>query len=175
MTRVLVAYATKHYSTAEIALAIAEELKKSPQLQVDIERVEDVTDVAPYKAVVLGSAVYMGQWRDEAASFLKKHPQELGRRDVWLFSSGPVGAGDPKMLMKGWVFPEELQPTADSIKPHDIALFHGKLERDWLNLFEKAAIKFVGAQTGDSRDWNAIRDWARGIVETLAHYEAVPH
>jgi menaquinone-dependent protoporphyrinogen oxidase len=174
MTRVLVAYATKHYSTAEIALAIAEELKKSTRLQVDIERVEDIQDISPYEAVVLGSAVYMGQWRDEAADFLKKYEAELAQRDVWIFSSGPVGSGDPKTLMKGWVFPEDLLPVADHIKPHDVALFHGKLERDWLNLFEKAAIKFVGAQTGDSRDWNMIRNWARGIVEALAQYEAAP-
>jgi len=174
MTRVLVVYATKHYSTAEIALAIAEELKKSPQIQVDIERVEDVKDITAYGAVVLGSAVYMGQWRDEAANFLKKHQQELARLDVWLFSSGPVGAGDPVTLMKGWVFPDDLKATAESIKPHDIALFHGKLERDWLNLFEKATIKFVGAQTGDSRDWNMIRNWASGIVKTISRYEPVP-
>lgn len=167
MTRVLVAYATKHYSTAEIALAIAEELRKFPQLRVDLELVEDVRNIAPYEVVVLGSAVYMGQWRDEAAYFLKKHEQELAQRSVWLFSSGPTGDGDPKTLLKGWVFPEALQPYADCIKPRDIALFHGRLEGDWLNLFEKAAIKFVGAQTGDSRDWNLIRNWAKGIAQAL--------
>jgi menaquinone-dependent protoporphyrinogen oxidase len=167
MARVLVAYATKHYSTGEIALAIAEELRKLPQLQVDLERVEDVRDIMPYEVVVLGSAVYMGQWRDEAADFLKKYAGELTRRTVWLFSSGPIGEGDPKTLMKGWTFPENLQPYADCIKPRDVALFHGKLERDWLNLFEKAAIKFVKAETGDSRDWDMIRNWAKGIAETL--------
>lgn len=173
MTRILVAYATKHHSTAEIASAIADELKKFSQLQVDIERIEDVKNVTSYEAVVLGSAVYMGQWRDEAASFLKRHEQELAERAVWLFSSGPIGEGDPKTLMKGWVFPEGLRLFADNIRPRDIALFHGKLERDWLSIFEKTAIKFVGAQTGDSRDWNMIRNWARKIAETLTHYEPV--
>jgi menaquinone-dependent protoporphyrinogen oxidase len=167
MTRVLVAYATKHFSTSEIALAIFEELRKFPQLVVDLKLVEDVKDLSPYEVVVLGSAVYMGQWRDEAASFLKMHEQELTERAVWLFSSGPIGEGDPKALMKGWVFPESLQPYADCIKPRDIALFHGKLERDWLNIFEKATIKFVGSPTGDSRDWNMIRNWAKHIAEVL--------
>jgi menaquinone-dependent protoporphyrinogen oxidase len=167
MTRVLVAYATKHHSTAEIALAIAEEIRKFPQLVVDLELVEDVKNIAPYEVVVLGSAVYMGQWRDEAAYFLKKHEQELAQRSVWLFSSGPTGDGDPKTLLKGWVFPESLQPYADCVKPRDIALFHGRLEPDWLNLFEKAAIKFVGAQAGDSRDWNLVRNWAKGIAQAL--------
>src|SRR4051812_10765859 len=130
MTRVLVAYATKHNSTAEIAFAIAEELRHSGLLHVDIEQVENVKDITPYQVVVLGSAVYMGQWRDQATDFLKRHTQELAQRSVWLFSSGPIGQGDPKTLMKGWVFPEALQPIADQIKPRDIMLFHGKLERD---------------------------------------------
>jgi menaquinone-dependent protoporphyrinogen oxidase len=69
--------------------------------------------------------------------------------------------------MKGWVFPENLQPYVDCIKPRDIVLFHGKLERDWLNIFEKAAITFVKSEVGDSRDWNMIRNWANGIAEAL--------
>jgi menaquinone-dependent protoporphyrinogen oxidase len=167
MTRVLVTYATKHYSTSEIALVIFQELLNYPQLAVDLALVEDVRDLTPYDVVVLGSAVYMGQWRDEAANFLKKHEQELAERAVWLFSSGPIGEGDPKTLLKGWVFPESLQPYADCIKPRDIALFHGKMERDWLNIFEKAAVTFVGATEGDSRDWNMIRNWAKSIAAEL--------
>jgi menaquinone-dependent protoporphyrinogen oxidase len=167
MIRVLVAYATKHNSTSEIASVIGQTLRQSGQIQVDVKQVENVHDITPYQAVVLGSAVYMGQWRDEAAELLKKHEQELAQRPVWLFSSGPIGAGDPKTLLKGWVFPEALQPYADHIKPRDTALFHGKLERDWMNLFEKAAITFVHASTGDSRDWDMIRNWASGIVEAL--------
>ncbi len=167
MMRVLVTYATKHNSTGEIASVIGQTLRQSGQLQVDVEQVENVHDLTPYQAVVLGSAVYMGQWRDEAAAFLKQHEQELAARAVWLFSSGPIGIGDPKTLMKGWVFPETLQAYADHIKPRDITLFHGKLEREWLNIFEKAAITFVGASTGDSRDWDMIRAWANEISSAL--------
>ncbi|MBI1256257.1 MAG: flavodoxin [Chloroflexi bacterium] len=167
MTRVLVAYASRHNSTAEIAFAIGGVLQQSPQLQVDIEQVDHVKDITPYQVVVLGSAIYMGQWQAAAADFLKQRQRELEQRSVWLFSSGPIGDGDPKTLMNGWVFPEVLQPFADRIKPRDIALFHGKLERDWLNILEKAAVKFVGASTGDSRDWKMIRAWANKIAEAL--------
>ena len=167
MTRVLVAYASKHNSTAEIAHAIGGVLQEFAQLQVDIEQVENIHDIRPYEVVVLGSAVYMAQWQPAAVDFLKQYQQELAQRSVWLFSSGPIGEGDPKTLMKGWVYPEALQPVIDHIKPHDIMLFHGKLERDWLNLFEKAAVKFVGAPTGDSRDWNMIQNWAKRIAEVL--------
>ena len=167
MTRVLVVYASRHHSTAEIAFAIGGVLQQSAQLQIDVEPIENVRDITPYEVVVLGSAVYMGQWQAAAADFLKHHQQELAQRSVWLFSSGPIGAGDPKTLLNGWTFPETLQPVVDRIKPRDIVLFHGKLERDWLNILEKAAVKFVGASTGDSRDWNMIRAWANQIAEVL--------
>ena len=164
MTRVLVAYATKHYSTAEIALAIADELEEAPGFSVEVESVENVKSIAPYEIVVLGSAVYMGQWQAGAVEFLKRYEQELAQRAVWLFSSGPTGTGDPQALMNGWKFPENLQGYADQIKPRDITLFHGKLENNWLNLFEKAAVKFIKAPEGDSRDWEMIRSWAKRIA-----------
>lgn len=168
MTRVLVTYATKHNATAEIAQAIGEGLRQSNQLQVDVEPVELIKDLSPYEAVVLGSAVYGGQWQPEAANFLKAHEQELAQRAVWLFSSGPVGEGDPRTLMKGWMFPENLQPFADCIKPRDIALFHGKLETETLSFLERTAIRVVGASKGDYRDWNMIRHWTEKITAELA-------
>jgi menaquinone-dependent protoporphyrinogen oxidase len=167
MTKVLVAYASKHRSTAEIAQAIAEVLRQSPALEVDIRSVEIVGNVSTYDAVVLGSAVYAGQWQSVAAAFLRKHEAELARRPVWLFSSGPTGEGDPKTLMKGWNFPEQLQPLAERIRPRDIILFHGNLDPNRLNFLEQFVVKGVHAPMGDSRDWNMIRAWAAGIAQTL--------
>lgn len=167
MTRVLVAYGSKHNATAEIAQAIGKALSWTEQLEVDVYPVEQVNDVKPYDAVVLGSAVYAGQWQPDAAEFLKRHEQELAQRAVWLFSSGPVGEGDPRTLMKGWMFPENLQPYADFIKPRDIALFHGKLEADALSFFERTAVRMVGAKMGDFRDWNMIRHWTEKIAAAL--------
>jgi menaquinone-dependent protoporphyrinogen oxidase len=173
MTKILVAYATKHNSTAEIASAIGEILRQTATFQVEVQPMEAVEDLTPYDAVVLGSAVYVGQWQSKAADFLKKNEQRLARRPVWLFSSGPTGEGDPASLMKGWRFPETLQPVADFIKPRDIALFHGKLDPDDLNFFERGAVKMVKAPTGDFRDWDMIRQWASNIAKALLEEEKV--
>jgi menaquinone-dependent protoporphyrinogen oxidase len=167
MTNILVTYASKHNATAEIATAIGAVLRQSDTFHVDIRPVETVEDIAPYAAVVLGSAVYAGQWQSSAADFLKQHNQALARRPVWLFSSGPTGEGDPKTLVKGWTFPQALQPLADHIKPRDIAVFHGKLDPRDLNLLERGIVKMVHAPTGDFRDWTVIREWASSIVQTL--------
>ena len=88
--RILVAYGTRHGSTAEIAEAIAERLWAAG-LDVDLRRARDVRSLAAYRAVVLGSAVYTARWRRDAARLLRRHRRDLAQRDVWLFSSGPVG------------------------------------------------------------------------------------
>src|SRR5687768_2602142 len=77
MTKILVAYASKHNSTAEIATVIGEVLQRAVELQVDVRPVEEVKEITPYDAIVLGSAVYMAQWQPAAADFLKQHEQEL--------------------------------------------------------------------------------------------------
>src|SRR5215510_2394587 len=99
MVKVLVAYASKHHSTAEIAEEIGKIIRYTDGLEVDVREVSTVTDLSPYGAVVLGSAVYMGQWQPAAAEFLKVHERELAQRPVWLFSSGPTGKGGVKELM----------------------------------------------------------------------------
>src|SRR5262245_7899011 len=88
--RVLVAVASPHGSPREIADAIAETLR-SAGLDVDLRDVADVKDLAPYDAVVLGSAVYMGHWVREARQFATDQAEGLRRLPLWLFSSGPVG------------------------------------------------------------------------------------
>src|SRR6478735_11803045 len=90
MTRVLVASASKHGSTEEIAQAIADVLL-AHGLCVDVRRMEDVATALPYEAYVLGSAVYMGNWLRVAHRFVDRHSELIRTRPTWLFSSGPIG------------------------------------------------------------------------------------
>ncbi|MFN2137999.1 MAG: flavodoxin domain-containing protein [Candidatus Promineifilaceae bacterium] len=164
--KVLVTYATKYGATAEIAEAIAAALRDEG-LEVDLKPVKQAGDLAPYHAVVLGSAVYIGGWRKEAAKFLLDNEQALAQKDVWLFSSGPTNEGDPLELLNGWTLPEKLQPVAERIQVHDTAVFHGALDEDKLNFVEKFMVSKVGSGVGDFRDWEVIRTWAASIAGAL--------
>jgi len=164
--QVLVAYATKHGATAEIAEKIGQVLREA-RLQVDVLPADRVDDLAPYGAVVLGSAVYAGQWRKDAVTFLEKNEAALAERPVWFFSSGPTGEGDPVALMDGWRFPGAQQPIADRIGPRDIAFFGGELDMEKLNFGERLLVKGIKAPVGDFRDWDVIRTWAETIAATL--------
>lgn len=164
--QVLVTYATKYGATAEIAEKIGQVLRQAG-LRTDVLPADRVSDLTPYKAVVLGSAAYIGRWRREAIKFLQANEKMLAERQVWLFSSGPTGEGDPVELGKGWRFPKALQPIADRIHPRDIAVFHGAVYMKKLNLIEKWMLKNVKAPLGDFRDWNGISAWAGTISDVL--------
>src|SRR3954447_17805409 len=65
--KILVAYASEHGATREIAEHIGRALGDAG-LDVDVRDADDVNDVAPYDAAVIGSAVYMRPWRGRAQS-----------------------------------------------------------------------------------------------------------
>jgi menaquinone-dependent protoporphyrinogen IX oxidase len=84
--RLLVAFATKHGSTGEIARTIGAGLA-----EVDVLLVEQVERIDNYRAVVVGSGVYMNRWLKPGTDFLKRFRRTLAARPIRLLSSGPAG------------------------------------------------------------------------------------
>jgi menaquinone-dependent protoporphyrinogen oxidase len=172
--KILVTYASKYGATKEIAEKIAAVLRQAG-LQVDVFPVDDSLDITSYKAVILGSAVYIGKWQNEAVEFLRANERILANRLVWLFSSGPTGEGDPVELVEGVRLPAALQPVVDRIQPGDIAVFHGFIDPGKINFIEKWAIKsLVKKPFGDFRDWDAITSWATSIAKALKERDVEP-
>src|SRR5688572_2445526 len=94
--RILVAAASRHGATAEIATALAAALADSVAgrtgtLTAVALPVDHRPDPASFDAVILGSAVYAGHWIETAREYGAGHASTLRRRPVWLFSSGPIG------------------------------------------------------------------------------------
>ena len=164
---ILVTYASKHGATKEIAEKIGEVIRQAG-LQVDVLPVKGIHDLTSYRAVILGCAVYIGKWLKEAGEFLEVHEKSLAERPLWLFSSGPTGNGDAVVLLGGWQLPSDQQPIIDRIQPHNIAVFHGYINPDKVNVIEKWSIQnLVKKPFGDFRDWAAITSWANSIADTL--------
>ncbi len=163
---VLIAYASKYGATEEIAEKIGEVLRQAG-LAAEVKAADKVKDLSPYQAVILGSAVYVGRWRKQAVKFLQANEKVLAEKPVWIFSSGPSGEGDPVELLNGWRMPDKVAPLLEAIQPRDVAVFHGNLDPDKLNLIERRMIKMVEAQTGDFRDWEMIQAWGKSIADDL--------
>ena len=88
--KVLVCAASKYGATSEIAQAVADVLAERG-CEVTVLPPDKVGAVEEFDAVVLGSAVYMGQWMKPARELAERSAGTLASRPVWLFSSGPVG------------------------------------------------------------------------------------
>jgi menaquinone-dependent protoporphyrinogen oxidase len=159
--KVLVGAASKHGSTEEIARAVGDALAERG-LDVTVKPIEWITGVEGYDAVVLGSGVYAGRWLPAAKEFVGRNGAELRARDVWLFSSGPIG--DPP---KPDEVPADAAPMIAATGARDHRLLAGKLERKSLSFVERAMVKAFRAPYGDFRDWDAIRTWAEGIGSEL--------
>jgi menaquinone-dependent protoporphyrinogen oxidase len=165
-SRILVAYASKYGATAEIATKIGEVLGEAG-LKVNVLPVEQVYDLTPFAAVILGSAVYLDSWMSEAIKFLEEYHTLLEKLPVWLFSSGPMGTENSSALVTGSHFTEAQRHLIDRIHPRNIAIFPGAVDMEKLNFAEKLIIKEAKAPVGDFRDWSAIVDWASHIAAEL--------
>lgn len=164
--KVLVAYASKRGSTAEIAEAVAKTLAEA-DFEVDCRESEDISDISPYDAVVLGSAVYMKRWRGEARRFLRKHSKQLAERPLWVFSSGPIGDPDEPEKPE-WAEPPKIVKTVEGLGARDHVVFGGRLPTEPHGPIEKAMVSGIPAEFHDRRDWDQIRSWAEEIASELA-------
>jgi menaquinone-dependent protoporphyrinogen oxidase len=168
--KVLVSAASKHGATAGIAEELGKALDEALQERgigssgevVDVRPAEEVSSVEDYDAVVLGSAVYAGHWLRPARELTERQANVLAERRVWLFSSGPIGE-PPKPEEE----PVDVAEIMEATGAREHRIFAGKIDRGRLGFAEKAVILALRAPEGDFRDWEAIRQWAEGIADTL--------
>jgi len=159
----LVAYASRHGSTQEIAEFIAETLR-SLGMEADCQPVGRAPDPRRYEGVVLGSAVYVGSWLPDATAYARGNAEDLAERPVWLFSSGPFG----NQVLDQEEQPKELEELRNRISPRDHRVFFGALDMDKLAFEERMVVKAMGAPAGDFRDWDNIRSWTEDIASSLS-------
>lgn len=172
---VLVAHASRHGATAGIAQRVAEGLR-SAGLEVDCACVDEVRDVRPYDAFVIGGAAYITRWLKPATAFVKTHRAVLAEHPVWLFSSGPLGT-DLVDEQGRDVFettrPKEWAELVPLVSPRGTTVFFGAWDAQAppIGLAERAMRLMPAARDalpdGDFRDWAAIDAWTAEVAEAL--------
>jgi len=112
MKDVLIVYASKYGATKGIAEKTAEVIRNEG-LEVDLAEAGEIVNPDPYRAILVGSAVYIGKWQKKAVQFVKKHESVLAGKKTWFFSSGPTGEGDPAGILQGWKCPQALKEVSE--------------------------------------------------------------
>jgi menaquinone-dependent protoporphyrinogen oxidase len=171
--KILVACASRAGSTRGVAEAISQTLAESGA-PVEVRRMQDVQDLAPYRAVVAGSAVRGAKWLPEAMQFMETHQAALARKPfaaflVCITLAMPNGATDQYRQFVA----DFLKPVRAMVQPVSEGVFAGTLNYGQLPLIpEGLQMRFLSMATrtpeGDYRDWSAIRDWASDLVVKLA-------
>jgi len=162
---VLVAYATKHGSTREVAEAIAERLE-AHGIAAFTRPASDVGSLEGYEGVVLGGAIYMGRLHADARDFLRRHRSSLEVLPVAVFALGPRTlaeedvASSRSQLDAALAKEPTLHPLATAVFG---GVFHPAQHHFPLNRMEES----------DVRDWDAIRAWGDDVAASIAWSEAV--
>jgi menaquinone-dependent protoporphyrinogen IX oxidase len=192
MKKILVIYKTNSGSTAEIAQAIAEELR-SKSLDVEVKSIHEAVDLSPYQGIVIGAPMIMG-WHRDAVNFIKKNQAVLSAKKMAYFMAAmsltdlpdpfagrlPL-ALDPNLAVapknpQRLNFKENfatvanyLKPVlkaAPSISPISVAFFGGKLELFRLKWYAMLFVMIViQASPRDLRNWPFIKEWAGSVAE----------
>jgi menaquinone-dependent protoporphyrinogen oxidase len=165
---VLVTAASQQGSTYGIAEAIGRTLR-SRGLDVTVAEPHTVARVDDYDAFVVGSAIYMGRWLDGGVEFVRRFASDLAGRPVWLFSSGPVGDPQRKLVQKMTADPLELPELLRLTRAREHRIFAGKLSGAGLSGPRRLPLLVFRGIEGDWRDWSSVERWAAEIGEALVN------
>jgi len=160
--KILVAYASRAGSTGEVAEAIGQVLCEAGAA-VDVRLAKEVTDLRPYRAVVVGSGIRVGKWLPEAVQFVERYQEALSRVPVAYFLVCLTLNEDTEENRR--TVAAYLDPVRDLVQPVDVGLFAGVMDYNKLPFIFRLMMKAMKSPEGDFRDWEAIRAWA-GQVHT---------
>ena len=155
---VLIAYGSKHGSTAETAERIGEMLRERG-LEVDIQEAARVKTLDGYGPVIVGGSIYTGRWHPDSKAFVKRFAAGLATRPVAYFAMGPKSSSD-----------EDLGAAREQLaryKLEPLTVFGGVIDP------AKLHFPFSKLTATDARDWEAIETFAEEFTARVAVRETV--
>lgn len=172
---VLVAYASSHGSTAEVAEFISHILEERG-LKVTLADVDSVRIISPYDVVILGTAIHAGTWLPEMTDFVHRFQDALAGKPAYLWVSC-IRVLEPhgyQHVLEYYM----VDDLMEKLNIQDTAVFAGKLDLqqvDWNERWTLAA-RYDGDTwpsgfDGDFRDWDKIRLWSEKIAESVSAVE----
>ncbi|GAB4492934.1 MAG: flavodoxin domain-containing protein [Anaerolineales bacterium] len=162
MNKILVAYATRAGSTAEIAAAIGQTLA-TRGFSVEVKPVAKVASLDGYQAALLGSAIRMGNWLPEMVKFIQSNQSALNALPTALFTVHMLNTGDDessRTARAAYTAPvRALLPNAPEV------FFSGLMDFSRLSFLDRFVANMVKAVESDQRDWEKIHAWSSTVIQ----------
>ena len=168
--RVLITYASRTGTTAEVAEAIRGILEEGGA-QVDVLPMQDVSNLELYQAIIAGSAIRAARWLPEAMHFIRTYQSTLRHKPFAMYTVcitlAMQGGEHYRNAVREWT-----APVRAIVPPLSEGLFAGmldfnKLPFNWETLKLRATVAMGIFPRGDHRDWNAIHAWAESLKPML--------
>jgi menaquinone-dependent protoporphyrinogen oxidase len=164
MDKTLVAYATKTGTTREIALEIETALRGFGA-ETAVLPVSEVRSLDDFGTVIVGGPINGMRWVPEAAAFVEKHGDALRSRRVALFAvSYMYGVTRPRWRR---AIEKSVDAAAQGAGARTVKIFGGRVDGP-LPGFARVLFGLPKDLPLDTRNLDAIREWARGLPEALA-------
>ena len=164
--RVLVAFDSRLGSTAEVAAFIGRVLIDNGQ-RVDVKAVSQVDNLSPYNLVLIGGAIRYDRWLPGVTKFTVAHLKTLQQVPVaFFFTCLTLANPTPDAVRKANSYAQQIRNLVPEVQPLSVGQFAGVLRFAGMPWLLRVVLRIVslatGVKEGDYRDWDAIRDWARG-------------
>jgi menaquinone-dependent protoporphyrinogen oxidase len=186
VTKALIVYGTRYGATASTSEEIAKTLRQEGlEVRVVDAKQERIRDIAEYDLVIAGSGIQVGKWTSEPEEFLKRFQKELARKKVALFVSCGAGCkalneGRSDMIAKARGEFLEEKAAKYNLQPIALGLFSGVYNYKKVPWWAKKALEagrpkieaaYKETQPGvyDTRDWDAIRIWAKELSQKVSN------
>ena len=182
--KTLIVFGTRYGATAGTSKEIGEVLRERGfEVRVVNLKDERVDDISEYRLIIVGSGLKFDRWTKESEDFLKSYEEELVKKKIAVFVSSGVQAiyehdRDTEAQERSWKKNLEEKIEKYNLKPVAIAIFGGVFPLDKMGWLERRTFgqlwrKYEEAgfekKNGDydTRDWDAIRNWAKELVRKV--------
>lgn len=161
MCAILVTYASRTGSTADIGMRIARRFQEEGR-EVYASPTDAVTSLEPYSGVIVGSAIRYGGWLPEAVRFIKTHQQSLKQRRVAVYSVC-ISLRDDTPATRRQIA-AYLRGIRGVITPWAEGYFAGRLDPTRIGVEKSTMLRLNGAQFGDFIAWEKVEQWSEKLL-----------
>jgi menaquinone-dependent protoporphyrinogen oxidase len=172
--RAMVGFGTNYGSTKDIAQEIATVLR-GDGWNVDVYDLGTSRPIEPeaYDLFVIGSGIKMGAWSKEALRFIKDNMDVLHRKRVSLFVSCGDMLDPAKEAEARKKYIDDVVNQYPGLVPYSVGIFGGVFDFKKYGILVRGVLKNLRkgleakgvdiSEPYDFRDWDAIREFARGL------------